>query len=165
MSSVKNYKNVERPGFIQDEEDHLKKAFQLFDLEGTGKIKVKDLKTTMENLGFDVNNALLFKVLSGLEKQNDGIDYETFKATIADNLGQNSDDKRNAQIYDLFSDHNVVDEKDRVINLNSLKQIAKDLEEKETQEELKEILKRISGSGTELTFEEFNDIMKTNSAN
>lgn len=164
--SLNRDKIVERPGFTENEEEHLKQAFQLFDLDGSGKISVKELKTTMQNLGFDVNNENLFRLLEGLEKSSDGIDYNTFRDTIANNLGQNTDNKRSEHIYKQFVDQqSSADPNSKVMTANSLKQMAQDLEENATPEEIKEILKRVSGSGHEILLEEFQEIMAKNSAN
>jgi len=164
--SLNRDKIVERPGFTGNEEDHLKKAFDLFDLDGSGKIQVSELKTTMKNLGFDVNNENLFRLLEGLEKKNEGVDYETFKNTIADNLGQNTQDERSTHIYKQFIDNqSSADPELKTMTANSLTQMSQDLEENASPEEIKEIIKRVAANGHDITLEEFQEIMKRNSAN
>ena len=59
------------------------------------------------------------------------------------------------QAFDLFID----DPNSDTITLNSLKKIARELGENMTAEELKDMLERASSNGTELTFDEFYEIM------
>ena len=47
----------------------------------------------------------------------------------------------------------------RTINLNNLKRITKEIGEPMNDEELKDLLSKVAGNGTEITFDEFYKIM------
>ena len=89
-----------------------------------------------------------------LEK-NGGIDFDTFINAINEKLGDKESKEGIQRIFELFID----DPNESTITLNSLKKIARELGENMSNEELKDMLERASQNGTELTFEEFYEIM------
>ena len=67
----------ERPGLTEDEVEEIKEAFDLFDTDGSGTIDPKELRATMQSLGFDTRNQVIFQMISELEKKSTGnIDFE-----------------------------------------------------------------------------------------
>lgn len=56
-------KNYERPGLAEDEIIEIKEAFDLFDPQKTGYIKPKELKETMDGLGFDERSKVIYEML------------------------------------------------------------------------------------------------------
>ena len=152
-------KKVERPGLSTEEVDEIKQAFDLFDTNGTGKIDPKELKAAMQSLGFDSKNPTIFQLIADLDTpeaaKNGGIDFDNFVEAINDKLGDKESKEGIRRIFDLFID----DPNSDTITLNSLKEIARELGENMTAEELKDMLERASSNGTELTFDEFYEIM------
>ena len=152
-------KKVERPGLSTEEVDEIKQAFDLFDTNGTGKIDPKELKAAMQSLGFDSKNPTIFQLIADLDTpeaaKNGGIDFDNFVEAINDKLGDKESKEGIRRIFDLFIDDHNSD----TITLNSLKKIARELGENMTAEELKDMLERASSNGTELTFDEFYEIM------
>ena len=152
-------KKVERPGLSTEEVDEIKQAFDLFDTNGTGKIDPKELKAAMQSLGFDSKNPTIFQLIADLDTpeatKNGGIDFDNFVEAINDKLGDKESKEGIRRIFDLFID----DPNSDTITLNSLKKIARELGENMTAEELKDMLERASSNGTELTFDEFYEIM------
>jgi Ca2+-binding EF-hand superfamily protein len=167
MSSKVNTKNVPkkaepkntRPGLSQDEIDEIRQAFDLFDTNGTGKIDPKELKLAMQSLGFDTKNPTIFQLISELDtpeaSKRGGIDFDNFVDAINNKLGDKESKDGIRRIFDLFID----DPQSDTITLSSLKRIARELGEQMSAEELKDMLQRASSNGTELSFEEFYDIM------
>ena len=152
-------KKVERPGLSTEEVDEIKQAFDLFDTNGTGKIDPKELKAAMQSLGFDSKNPTIFQLIADLDTpeaaKNGGIDFDNFVEAINNKLGDKESKEGIRRIFDLFID----DPNSDTITLNSLKNIARELGENMTAEELKDMLERASSNGTELTFDEFYEIM------
>ena len=152
-------KKVERPGLSTEEVDEIKQAFDLFDTNGTGKIDPKELKAAMQSLGFDSKNQTIFQLIADLDTpeaaKNGGIDFDNFVEAINNKLGDKESKEGIRRIFDLFID----DPNSDTITLNSLKKIARELGENMTAEELKDMLERASSNGTELTFDEFYEIM------
>ncbi len=159
ISTKKVEKKVERPGLSQDEVDEIRQAFDLFDTNGTGKIDPKELKAAMQSLGFDTKNPTIFQLIAELDtpeaSKRGGIDFDSFVEAINNKLGDKETKEGIRRIFDLFID----DPQSETITLASLRRIARELGENMSNEELKDMLERASSNGTELTFEEFYEIM------
>jgi centrin-1 len=156
---TKQQKKVERPGLSQDEVDEIRQAFDLFDTNGTGRIDPKELKAAMQSLGFDTKNPTIFQLIADLDTpeaaKKGGIEFEAFVEAINNKLGDKETKDGIRRIFDLFID----DPQSETITLASLRRIARELGEQMSNEELKDMLERASSNGTELSFEEFYDIM------
>ncbi len=152
-------KKVERPGLSQDEIDEIRQAFDLFDTNQSGKIDPKELKAAMQSLGFDTKNPTIFQMIAELDtpeaQKRGGIDFDTFVEAINNKLGDKETKDGIRRIFNLFID----DPQQETITLSSLRRIARELGEQMSNDELKDMLERASSSGSELTFEEFYDIM------
>ncbi len=154
-----NTKKVERPGLSNEEVDEIRQAFDLFDTNGSGKIDPRELKAAMQSLGFDSKNPTIFQLIAELDTpeaaKQGGIDFDAFVEAINNKLGDKETKEGIRRIFDLFID----DANSDTITLAALRRIARELGENMTNEELKDMLERASSNGTELTFEEFYDIM------
>lgn len=152
-------KKANTSGLTRDEVDEIRQAFDLFDTYGTGKIDPKELKAAMQSLGFDSKNPTIFQLIADLDTTDSakrgGIDFDTFVDAINEKLGDKETKEGIRRIFNLFID----DPNSDSITLNALKKIAKELGEQMSQEDLKDMLQRASSNGTELTFDEFYDIM------
>ena len=154
-----NNKKSPASGLTQDEIDEIRQAFDLFDTNGTGKIDPKELKAAMQSLGFDSKNPTIFSLIADLDTpeavKKGGIDFDNFVEAINQKLGDKETREGIARIFNLFVD----DASSDTITLNALKRIAKELGEQMSHEDLKDMLERASSNGTDLTFDEFYDIM------
>ena len=155
----KGSKRVERPGLSSEEVDEIKQAFDLFDTNGTGKIDPKELKAAMQSLGFDSKNPTIYTLIADLDTpeaaKNGGVNFDDFVGSINNKLGDKESKEGIHRIFELFIDDPNAD----TITLSSLKKIAQELGENMSAEELKDMLERASANGTELTFDEFYEIM------
>ena len=155
----KGSKKVERPGLSSEEVDEIKQAFDLFDTNGTGKIDPKELKAAMQSLGFDSKNPTIYTLIADLDTpeaaKNGGVNFDDFVGSINNKLGDKESKEGIHRIFELFIDDPNAD----TITLSSLKKIAQELGENMSAEELKDMLERASANGTELTFDEFYEIM------
>ena len=139
----------------------LKEAFDLFDVNGKGKIDPKELIENLKSLGKDKENPSIFKSISNLNtpeaQKNGGITFDEFVNSIEYQLGDNTSKEGIRRIFDSFIEGENTD----VINLRSSKKVNQELGENMSDEELLVILKKVSKNGRpEITFEEFYEIMK-----
>ena len=150
---------VEKPGLSNEEVDEIRQAFDLFDTNGTGKIDPKELKAAMQSLGFDSKNPTIYTLIADLDTpeaaKNGGVNFDDFVGSINNKLGDKESKEGIHRIFELFIDDPNAD----TITLSSLKKIAQELGENMSAEELKDMLERASANGTELTFDEFYEIM------
>ena len=146
-------------GLSNDEVDEIRQAFDLFDTNGTGKIDPKELKAAMQSLGFDSKNPTIYTLIADLDTpeaaKNGGVNFDDFVGSINNKLGDKESKEGIHRIFELFIDDPNAD----TITLSSLKKIAQELGENMSAEELKDMLERASANGTELTFDEFYEIM------
>ena len=158
-TTVTTTTKVEKSGLSNDEVDEIRQAFDLFDTNGTGKIDPKELKAAMQSLGFDTKNPTIYTLIADLDTpeaaKNGGVNFDDFVGSINNKLGDKESKEGIRRIFDLFIDDPNAD----TITLSSLKKIAQELGENMSAEELKDMLERASANGTELTFDEFYEIM------
>ena len=164
MSKRRGSKKVESPSLSNEEVDQIKQVFDLFYTNGTGKIDPKELKTTMQSLGFDSIDPTVYQLIADLDspesEMKGGISFHNFVDTINDKLEDKELKEGIRRIFDLFVDDANADK----ITLSSLKKILKELGENMPDEEIKDMLNKASMNGDELTFEEFYDIMSKKSS-
>ena len=160
-TTVTTTTKVEKSGLSNDEVDEIRQAFDLFDTNGTGKIDPKELKAAMQSLGFDSKNPTIYTLIADLDTpeaaKNGGVNFDDFVGSINNKLGDKESKEGIHRIFELFIDDPNAD----TITLSSLKKIAQELGENMSAEELKDMLERASANGTELTFDEFYEIMTT----
>ncbi len=158
-TTVTTTTKVEKSGLSNDEVDEIRQAFDLFDTNGTGKIDPKELKAAMQSLGFDTKNPTIYTLIADLDTpeaaKNGGVNFDDFVGSINNKLGDKESKEGIHRIFELFID----DPNSDTITLSSLKKIAQELGENMSAEELKDMLERASSNGTELTFDEFYEIM------
>ena len=158
-NTKKNTKVEKTQGLSQDEVDEIRQAFDLFDTNQTGNIDPKELKAAMQSLGFDTKNPTIFQMIADLDtpeaQKKGGINFDTFVDAINEKLGDKETRAGIDRIFKLFID----DPNSETITLTSLRRIAKELGEQMSSEELKDMLERASNNGTDLTAEEFYEIM------
>ena len=152
-------KNEKRVELSEDELEEIRQAFELFDPNGTGRIDPKELRVAMQSMGLDTKYPTIFQLIAELDTpeaaKKGGIEFETFVEAINNKLGDKETKEGIRRIFDLFID----DPSSDTITLASLRRIARELGEQMSNEELKDMLERASSNGTELSFEEFYDIM------
>ena len=118
----------------QPEIEEIKKGFEMFDIDNTGKISPFELKETMDAMNMKDKNPVIYSLISSLctDEYKEGI----------------------RRIFDIFTEPNS-----ETISLSNFVQAAKELREDVTEKELKDLLEKAKASGNELTFEEFYNIM------
>jgi Ca2+-binding EF-hand superfamily protein len=139
----------------------LKKAFDLFDVEGLGKIHITDLKETFQKLGYDYGYENFYQFIAGLEKDSfvishEGyLDFDSLISFIADKYADYFSKEGLKSIYQLFVDEN----RGKSISYNTFRKLTDELGYFFDEVTVKGLFQRISQNGRDITFNEFEDIM------
>lgn len=144
---------------VKTDLDELKKAFDIFDVNDTGKIDAKEIVAAMRSLGYNPLNPI-FQIMKELDSNdyspNGLIDWDTFVSHVTNRVEDTNTDEGLRRIFDLF----VGNPGEKTITLSSLRRICNELNESKYDDQLDDMVKRASSSGEELTFEEFKVFMK-----
>ena len=135
----------------------VKLCFECFDPKNTGQIDPRELKETMEALGFSKTNPGIYEIIASMDspEYRNGMTFEQFTDVINTQLVDKESKDGIQRIFDLFADQENPDN----ITLNSLKKNAVELQADITPEELKDLLGRASNNGNDINFDEFYEIM------
>ena len=157
MQSTSNRQNIS-----SEENEDLRQAFDLFDIKENGKIDPSEIKETMRQLGFDAKNPTIYKIIEDLDteesKSNGGITFSEFSEIMQKRLGDRESKEGVRRIFDLFVD----DENAEYIPLDSLKKIAKELGERMSEDDLKEMIECATKNDGKLFFDDFYYIISKN---
>ena len=138
--------------------EKIKIAFNFFDTNGTGKINPKEIKAAMEHLGQDAQNPTVYQLISLLdesENSNEGITLDEFIKAIYQKLGDSKTKSGIKRLFEIFKDNPQAES----IDLQALKKISEQLGENILDEDIEEMMKRISKGSGQLTFEQFYNII------
>ena len=109
----------------------------------------------MRQLGFDTKNPTIYKIIEDLDteesKSNGGITFSEFSDIMQKRLGDRESKEGVRRIFDLFVD----DENAEYIPLESLKKIAKELGERMSEDDLKEMIECATKNDNKLSFDDF----------
>ena len=137
------------------ENEDLRQAFDLFDIKENGKIDPSEIKETMKQLGFDLKNPTIYNIIKDLDteesKKNGGLSFSEFSEIIQKRLGDRDTKEGVRRIFNLFVD----DEKAEYIPLESLKKVAKELGDKMSEDDLKDMIECATKNEGKLSFDDF----------
>lgn len=151
MADEKNEKKV------QDMDERLRTAFNLFDKDKKGTIGKKDLKNLLQEMKVDLTDEELNDILHEIDEDGSGlIEFEEFKTFMKREM---SEAQRFKEIFDLFDSDG-----DGYITIAELKQTLKQCDFKASDEMVSEIMKEadINKDG-KISFEEFKIFYKNKS--
>ena len=148
-------------GLTKSELEVIKKAFDLFDVDHTGKADIKEIKETLFNIGYDQKNPILFDIIAEMdtpESQNNG--GVTFLDLI-DHINLKLFDKKSKEaltnLYNMFVDDS------QTIRKETLKEICESIGKDYDDQSLQESLDKLAKYGHDLSYEEFESaILKKN---
>ncbi|MCQ2821697.1 MAG: hypothetical protein MJ252_30940 [archaeon] len=158
--SKKNDKNAERLQdavykfkFTKEQHRDLQIAFEIFDKDGTGNIDIKDLKVILRALGFEPQEDEIKKLLTKINRSDDEennkkgfssntIDLEEFKLIMNSKLKESEEiDELKKAGFHSFTDKTLENTNgEEFITLKSLREVADELKEVISDEELKEMM-------------------------
>merc|ERR1719492_24971 len=141
----------------EEQKQEIKEAFDLFDTDGSGEIDSKELKVAMRALGFEPKKEEIQKMISDVDDDGSGtIGYEEFLKMMTHKILNRDPKDEILKAFRLFDD----DETGK-ISFKNLKQVAKEMGERMTDEELQEMIDEADRDGDgEVNEEEFLRIMK-----
>ncbi|XP_003476823.2 centrin-4-like [Cavia porcellus] len=150
-------KKAEKIELNETQKQEIKEAFDLFDVNGSGTIQVKELKIAMEALGFEPKKEEVEQMIAEIDQEGVGmISFENFFAIMSVKMSEQDEKEEILKAFKLFDDDNTGS-----ITLNNIKRVAKELGENLTDNELQEMLSEadFDGDGA-INEEEFLRIMK-----
>ena len=133
----------------------LKQAFDLFDHDGSQKIRIKECLEGMKAVDFDKTNPILFDIIKDLE-DNEWCSWPKFAFHVYSCITDRNTDEGLRTLFDLFIDD---PEKD-TITLDTFKRICQEVGENMSNEELRNILEITTQSGNDISFDDFCQYMK-----
>lgn len=130
----------------------IKKAFDIFDTDGSGSIDPKELAEAFSEMGMNTNNKLIYQILAELDKDGSGvIDFEEFMKMAIVRTEFKPSKKELMKIFKIFD----VSKKGRISQAD-LKKIADELGQEMTDEELRKMIKKADKDDDGLVnFEDF----------
>jgi Ca2+-binding EF-hand superfamily protein len=153
-------KKQSRHRLTDDELTELKRAFDMYDVEGTGKINPTELKKTYQHLGYDRRCEYYYDFIKSLEKDSyiadlGGLDYETLVYYISEKYGDYDSEAGMRSIFELFVD----DRTRKVMTFENFVRLNEELGYFADPTQLKDLFDRASENGKEMHFSEFYKVM------
>lgn len=156
MKAVK----LENSSLTEQQKRDVKEAFNLFDYDGQGKLKTKELKVAMRALGFEPKREEVRKILVDMNKENaEFLTFDDFVTIISRKYTEKDVMDEIRKAFQLFDDDNT-----GFITIKNLKRVAEKLGEKFKDEDLQEMIEEADKDGDgAISLEEFAFVMqKTN---
>ena len=138
------------------EADALQEAFELFDTEHRGRVDPNVMKTSLQELGFDQTNPVVYDIIASMATKDNskGITFYDFIENINDRLSAQNSPSDYKQIYDTYADSNGL------ITKESLNLMCDKLEKDYDDPELNEALSKVRQYASTMTFDEFCNLME-----
>ena len=153
MSKIKRVDH----GLTKKELEVIKRAFDLFDVDHTGKADIKEIKETLINCGYDQKNPVLFQVIADLDTQeaekNGGVTFFDLIDEINTKLFDKTSKDALSNLYSIFVDDS------NSIRKETLKDICEQIGKEYDDASLQEALDKLMKYGTDITYEEFESII------
>ena len=144
-------------GLTKSELEVIKRAFDLFDVENTGKVDIREMIDTLFNCGYNQKNPVLFQILSELDTpeahNNGGLTFLDLIDKINAKLFDKSSKEAVQNLYSLFIDDS------NSIRKESLKQICESFGKDYDDQSLQEALDKLGKYGSDLSYEEFEAVI------
>ena len=157
-SQVQSKKVEVQKVIMKSDGNEIKDAFELFDAND-GRINAKEIRSAMQNIGFDEKNPGVYEVMTELDnprnKNLGGASFNDFCQTVNNRIPERETTEDLRKVFNLFLD----DPNATTTSLASIKRVADELGENIEELELSAMLNKASKSGDKLTFEDFVAIM------
>ena len=157
-SQVQSKKVEVQKVIMKSDGNEIKDAFELFDAN-EGRINAREIRTAMQNIGFDEKNPGVYEVMTELDnprnKNLGGATFNDFCQTVNNRIPERETTEDLRKVFNLFLD----DPNATTTSLASIKRVADELGENIEELELSAMLNKASKSGDKLTFEDFVAIM------
>ena len=135
------------------QKEEIKKAFDFFDISGSGIIDASNLKVVLRALGFDSHKEEIVKILKEINFEeeniniNSKIDFQKFLNIIIYKMGEKETEENIKKAFRLFEDLEKSGKFDKegqkeFITKSSLMNVVRSLKEEITEEEVEELIVR-----------------------
>jgi Ca2+-binding EF-hand superfamily protein len=149
---------IEGEGTVPEIEE-MRKGFELFDLQGKGRIQPKQLKETMEQMNLKDKHPVIYELICTLDtpeiEEKGGVTFDEYVAKVNERMSDRKTKEGIKRLFDFFN----VDPFSRTIPFATFVKVAKELHEQTTEDELRDLLQKTGCAGDEITFDEFYEIM------
>ena len=156
---MSKFRRVEN-GLTKKELEIIKRAFDLFDVDHTGKVDIKEILDTLVNCGYDQKNPVLFQVIADLDtpeaEKNGGVSFFDLIDEINTKLFDKTSKEALSNLYSIFVDDS------NSIRKETLKDICEQIGKEYDDETLQESLNKLVRYGSDITYEEFESIILNN---
>ena len=132
----------------------LKKAFDILDEDGTEILKMNEIMNTLNEMEFNRTDPTLYSIFKDLSNR-DKCSWPKFAYYANVRMTDRETREGLLTIFNLFID----DPKKNIITFETLKKICNEIEFGLSDRQLKDILRRATLNGNEITFEEFEKYM------
>ncbi len=144
-------------GLTKKELEIIKRAFDLYDVDHTGKANIKEIKETLINCGYDQKNPVLFQVIADLDtpeaSKKGGVTFFDLIDNINTRLLDKTSREALSNLYSIFVDNT------NTIRKETLKEICDVIGKEYNDATLQESLDKLVRYGSDITFEEFESII------
>lgn len=157
MSTITNTTKKNKKFVLTDEQINLlKEAFDLFDMEKTGKIDYHELKLTFKAFGFKVTKEEMKLFKERLDpNSNNKLTFDEFIDLMTEKFSERNPRDEAIMAFDLFDE-----DKKGKISMRNLKKAVKEINENLNDNELKAIMDEFDTDGDGyITKEDFLKIM------
>ena len=146
---------MHKGGFSSADRDGIRTAFQLFDYDKTGRVDMAEIVDVMASLGYEKKNPALFEIISNLENDyKNGITFDQFLDGVEDQVSDTTSKDGSRRVFETFSDGDK-------ITVTSIKKATEELGDSVTSDEVKDLLAKAADNATNMTQEEFYEIIQT----
>lgn len=132
----------------------LKQAFDLFDHDKSGKIKISEAIDAMKRMKFNQSDPTLFAILNELSR-NDYVNWPKFASHVVMRMSDRESDDGLKAIFNLFIDN----PEQKTITFETFKRILKEIDVSISDDELRHILENTTERGNEISFNDFCEYM------
>ena len=147
-------------GLTKSELEVIKKAFDLFDVDHTGKADINEIKETLLNCGYDQLNPVLFDIIAEMDtpeaQQKGGITF----LDLIDHVNLKLFDRKSKDalknLFSLFIDDS------NSIRKETLKEICEGIGKEYDDQALQQTLDKLAQYGSDITYEEFESAILRN---
>ena len=138
----------------------IRKGFEMFDVDKTGKIFPEELLDAMDSMNMREKNPFIYEIIENIcsEKQykiNGGIEIEELVNHVYENLTNLENSESIRQNFDAINNKDT-----DTVSLSTFQNLAKDYGNDLEEEEIRYLLEKAQMGGEELNFDEFETIMK-----
>jgi len=146
---------MHKGGFNSADRDVIRNAFQLFDYDKTGRVDIGEIVDVMASLGYEKKNPALFEIISNLENDyKNGITFDQFLDGVEEQVSDTTSKDGSRRVFETFSDGDK-------ITVTSIKKSTEELGDVVTSDEVKDLLAKAADNATNMTSEEFYEIIQT----